>query len=195
MPPRLSRKQNQTQTRERLLDAGLEVFSRRGYHGASVDEIAAEAGFSKGAVYSNFSSKEDLFLALIDRRFAADAQEYSGIVTFMADGIASHDGPDFKSAVAQDRTWNILMMEFFLYAMRDEANRERLADKLSQLRKLMEKNLSDLYKTLGKKPALPLKELPWSVFSLGIGLMLQFYIDPDGLPTGVYEHALQQLLK
>ena len=195
MKQRMSRKENQVQTRERLLDAGLEVFSRRGYYAASVDEIAAEAGFSKGAVYSNFSSKEDLFLALIDRRFVRDAQGYPRIINFMAGGVEIEKGPGFKEIVMQDHTWNMLMLEFFLYAMRDETNREKLATRLEQLRKVMEENLAASYAQMGKKPLLPIKDLPWSVFSLGIGMMLQFYIDPDGLPKGVYERALQHLLK
>ncbi|HEU0295129.1 MAG TPA: helix-turn-helix domain-containing protein [Anaerolineales bacterium] len=192
---RMSRKESQLQTRERLLDAALQVFSRRGYSAASVDEIAAEAGFSKGAVYSNFSSKEDLFLALIDRRFAADVQGYPGIINFMTDGLRLKNGPDFKEVVMEDRTWNILMVEFFLFALRDESNREKLAVRLSQLRQSMKENLAALYAELEKKPMLPVKELPWSIFSLGVGMMLQLFIDPEGLPDGVYERALQHLLR
>src|SRR5687767_7142669 len=173
MKQRMSRKENQVQTRERLLDAALEVFSRRGYYAASVDEIAAEAGFSKGAVYSNFSSKEDLFLALIDRRFATDVQGYPGIAHFMSKGLQFEKDPEFKELVTQDRTWNMLMMEFFLYAIRDETNRKKLATRLEQLRKIMEENLSTLYAQLGKEPMLPVEELPWSIFSLGIGMILQ----------------------
>jgi AcrR family transcriptional regulator len=195
MIQRMSRKESQLQTRERLLDAALEVFSRQGYYAASVDEVAAQAGFSKGAVYSNFSSKEDLFLALMDRRFARDVQGYPGIVGFMTEGLQFEKGPDFKEQVMQDRTWNILMTEFFLYAIRDETNREKLATRLEQLRRRMEENLFALYGQLEKKPKLPVEELPWSVFSLGVGMMLQYYIDPESLPHGVYERALQTLLK
>ena len=130
MKQRLSRKESQVQTRERLLEAGLQVFSRSGYYAASVDEIAAEAGFSKGAVYSNFESKEDLFLALIDQRFAKDAETYPGIGNFMVDRLQTGDGPDFKASVTLDRTWNILMVEFFLLAMRDKTNRDKLASRM-----------------------------------------------------------------
>jgi AcrR family transcriptional regulator len=195
MRTRISRKDSQLQTREQLLDAALTVFSRRGYYGASVDEIAAEAGYSKGAVYSNFSNKEELFLALIDRRFASDAQGYPGIINFMTEGLQLEKGSDFKEQVMKDHSWNILMVEFFLYAIREGTKREKLAIRLEQLRDIMGKNLSTLYETLGKKPGLPLEELPWSVFSLGVGMILQFYIDPEGLPDGLYERALQQLLK
>jgi len=195
MRTRISRKESQLQTRERLLDAALQVFSRRGYYAASVDEIAAEAGYSKGAVYSNFSNKEELFLALIDRRFAKDAQEYPGIINFMNEGLQLEKGSDFKEQIMKDFTWNILMVEFFLYAIREGTNRDELATRIEQLRGVMEENLSTLYAKLGKKPMLPVAELPWSIFSLGVGMMLQFYIDPNGLPKGVYERALQQLLK
>ena len=195
MRKRISRKDSQLQTRERLLDAALTVFSRRGYYAASVDEVAAEAGHSKGAVYSNFSNKEELFLALIDRRFESDVQGYPGIINFMTDGLQLEKGSDFKEQVMKDHTWNVLMVEFFLYAIREGKDQEKLAVRLEQLRGIMAKNLSTLYEKLGKKPELPVEELPWSVFSLGIGLILQLYIDPNGLPDGVYERALQQLLK
>lgn len=195
MPRRISRKESQIQTRERLLDSALKVFSRRGFYGASVDEIAAEAGYSKGAVYSNFSTKEELFLALVDRRFAKDAEEYPSIVNFMADELHLERGSGFKEQVMKDHAWNMLMVEFFLYAIREGANQDKLAERLKELRGLMEENLSALYEKLGKKPILPVEELPWSVFSLGIGMILQLYIDPDGLSDGVYERALQQLLK
>jgi len=194
MRNRISRKESQLQTREHLLDAALQVFSRRGYYAASVDEIAAEAGYSKGAVYSNFSNKEELFLALIDRRFATESQGYPGIINFMNEGQLE-EGSDFKEQVTKDRTWNILMVEFFLYTIREGNHLDEFAGRFAQLRGVMEKNLSTLYANLGKNPMLPVAELPWSVFSLGIGMMLQFYIDPNGLPNGVYERALQQLLK
>ena len=195
MRQRISRKESQLQTRERLLDAALEVFSRRGYSAASIDEIAAEAGYSKGAVYSNFSNKEELFLALIDRRFAKEAQGYPGIINLMNDGLKVEEGSDFKEEVMKDTTWNILMVEFFLFAIREGSQRTELATRIEQLRGVMEENLSTLYAKLGKKPRLPVAELPWAVFSLGVGMMLQFYIDPNSLPKGVYERALQQLLK
>jgi AcrR family transcriptional regulator len=196
MAQRLSRKESQLQTREQLLDAALEVFSRQGYHAASVDEIAERAGFSKGAVYSNFSSKEDLLLALIDRRFASEVEGYPGIVRLMMDNLQAEDkDTDVKKIWLQDRTWNVLMVEFILYALRNDAVREQFAGRLSALRAVMAKNLETLYKQIGKQPVLPIDEIPWSIFSLGVGMTLQMYIDPDALPGEIYERSLQQLLK
>src|ERR1700712_5679119 len=67
---RLTRKQRQEHTRSCLLEAAGRVFARRGLSQASVDEVAADAGFTKGAVYANFGSKEELFLEMLDVRFA-----------------------------------------------------------------------------------------------------------------------------
>ena len=64
-------------TRRHLLDAAAVVFARDGFHGASLDDVAATAGFTKGAVYSNFKSKEDLFLAVFDDRFARESPRHA----------------------------------------------------------------------------------------------------------------------
>ncbi len=77
---RLSREQSKAHTRARLLDAARTVFARGGYHGSSVELIASEAGFSTGALYSNFDGKEDLFLALMGREIDAHARELATAV-------------------------------------------------------------------------------------------------------------------
>ena len=67
-PARPTREEKKARTRAQLIDAAATVFARRGYMAASLDEVAEEAGLTKGAVYSNFDSKEDLFEAVIDDR-------------------------------------------------------------------------------------------------------------------------------
>ncbi len=74
-PARLTREQSRAQTRERLLASAAVVFSREGYAGASVDRIAEEAGYSKGALYSNFASKDELFFELFDYYAGGQADE------------------------------------------------------------------------------------------------------------------------
>src|SRR4029453_8495614 len=77
---RLTRSERKERTRTDLIAAARRVFLRRGFHAASLDEIAEEAGFTKGAVYSNFESKDDLFLAVLDEHFRQRAQLYVSIV-------------------------------------------------------------------------------------------------------------------
>src|SRR5271156_4965846 len=80
-PARLSRAQQQAVTRERLLAAAEQVIARHGYGGASIDLITAEAGYSKGAVYSNFESKEAVFLELLRLYMERDMAELERIVS------------------------------------------------------------------------------------------------------------------
>src|SRR5437588_10908548 len=77
---RLTREQSKANTRERLLDAARGVFARSGFHGAAVEEIASEAGYSTGALYSNFDGKEDLFLALMGREVTKHGEEIASAV-------------------------------------------------------------------------------------------------------------------
>jgi AcrR family transcriptional regulator len=190
---RLSRKESQQQTRERLLQAAAKVFSLRGYHAASVEEIAAESGFSKGAVYSNFAGKEDLLLALIEQRFERELQAFRGIG--LGSATADPAAPsEFPGAVTADRTWILLLHEFFLYAMRDETVREKVASRLASLRQGMADTLHELYAKSGAAPALPLEFLPWAIVSLGIGVTVQYYLDETAFPEHLYERLLEQLL-
>ena len=77
---RMTREQSRANTRERLLASARVAFARSGFHGASVDEIASEAGFSTGALYSNFDGKEDLFLVLMEREIDKHAREITAAV-------------------------------------------------------------------------------------------------------------------
>src|SRR6195256_6729824 len=79
-PARMTREQSKANTRERLLAAARNAFASSGFHGASVEEIASKAGFSTGALYSNFDGKEDLFLVLMEREIDEHAREISEAV-------------------------------------------------------------------------------------------------------------------
>ncbi len=128
----LTPERRRQQTRDYLLQAAAQVFAARGFYGASLDEVAALAGFTKGAVYSNFKNKEELFLALLE---SVQQREMEDLHTT----IEASDIPpearlsDFVSLV-RDQTqelganWNILYYEFTLYALRNPEAREKLAD-------------------------------------------------------------------
>src|SRR5262245_9401664 len=77
---RIGRQERREQTRRELVTAARSVFLRRGFHAASLDEIAAEAGFTKGAVYSNFASKDELFVAVLAAHFAARVEVYEQLI-------------------------------------------------------------------------------------------------------------------
>jgi AcrR family transcriptional regulator len=124
----LSRQQIRTQeTQARLLDAAEDVFVRDGYDAAQLDEIAAKAKRSKGAVYTHFKSKEDLFLVLFEHR----TRSYiDGLVRSLAKCVNRKQRidafRDFYVGLRHHRTWPILTLEFKLFALRHPGSKERL---------------------------------------------------------------------
>jgi AcrR family transcriptional regulator len=195
---RLSRQESRLQTRERLLEAAAEVFSRRGFHAASVEEVAEEAGFSKGAVYSNFASKEELFLTLLDRHLAAELHSVAAQVTpGGGHGQAEVVGPrrSFADQLEESRTWNVLTLEFFLYALRHPSAQQQLAERYRVARKELSDRLRERYQAEGGFPAFPLEYLSWALLALGSGLALQAYLEPGALPSDLYATIVGRLLE
>jgi AcrR family transcriptional regulator len=116
------------QTRRDLLDAAATVFARQGYHATSVDEVAEAAGYTKGAVYSNFRSKEQLFLELLDRQIDQAVEVVEDIFA----RTEPRDRPRMLGEMHDeiqvlDRQWFLLETEFLLYAARNESVRDRVA--------------------------------------------------------------------
>jgi AcrR family transcriptional regulator len=126
----LTPERRRQQTRDHLLAAAAEVFAERGFHGASLDEVAAVAGFTKGAVYSNFKNKEDLFLALFKANYE---REMDALRATLTDAKAPPEAriSDFVGLI-QDQTrqsvsnFSLLYEEFWLYAARNPVVREQL---------------------------------------------------------------------
>lgn len=123
-----SRQQLRTQeTQARLLNAAEEIFVRDGYEAAQLDEIAACAERSKGAVYTHFKSKEDLFLALFEDRTRFHVNRLMSSLSTCGDRKQSLEVfREFFVGLAQDKTWPILTLEFKLFALRHPESRERL---------------------------------------------------------------------
>lgn len=117
------------EVRDRILDAALTVFAAEGFAGATIDAIGQAAGFTKGAVYSNFESKDELFLALLDRQFESRG-------ALIATALDSGQGDTAAIAAALSRStldsihdqneYQIVLIEYWLRAVRDPELRERL---------------------------------------------------------------------
>lgn len=126
---RLTREESRALTRAKLLASAREVMAREGYENASVDRIAEEAGFSKGAFYSNFGSKEDIFLELLEGHSLQDVAEIRGLIGDVSDPRQLieiiGDWADRRSA---DPSWAMLAMELFRRARRDATFGERHAN-------------------------------------------------------------------
>src|SRR4051794_27032787 len=115
------RQVKQERTRSRLLEAAAVVFARRGYHVATLEDVAAEAGFTKGAVYSNFENKEALFLALVDVEIGKRIKEIAKVMEAgaNADAIGQEAERQFQRFVRDEPHWPLLYYEFFSYGARN----------------------------------------------------------------------------
>jgi AcrR family transcriptional regulator len=149
--PRTKREEQRERTREDLLDAARVLFARQGFHGASVDQVAEAAGFTKGAVYSNFSSKEELFLALLERQLDRSVAQLESLLERHApDERASALVDGVGDLPVLDHEWFLLEAEFLLYAARnpDVTVRDRVSDRQQRTRaritEVVRRHLDDL---------------------------------------------------
>jgi AcrR family transcriptional regulator len=188
---RLSREEKKAQTRAALLEAAARVFPDHGYHGTSVDAVAAAAGFSKGAVYSNFASKEDLFLSVFS--------EYVSNNLFRADTSISTQRPLeeqaresarlYTEAADRRREWRILLMEFWVAATRDAELREKLAVHYARLRE----NIAAVVKRRAEEQGLRMRypdRVAAAALALNEGYMIQHVIDPEQMTHETYGDLL-----
>jgi AcrR family transcriptional regulator len=115
------------QTQAKILDAALAIFSEQGFEKAQLEEVAARAGYTRGAIYAHYSSKEDLFLALMEHRVLTKFFAIRQVIE--AEPEVSKRPAIFKRWLAtqlSDHAWGTLMLEFKLYALRRPESREKL---------------------------------------------------------------------
>lgn len=185
-------------TRRRLLDSAEAVFARSGYHGASVEEIAREAGATSGALYSNFAGKEDLFLALFEERIATDVGDYSQIVAEgatleqQARGAADH----WMEILHERSDYFPLLIEFWAYAIREPELRARLAGRFAALRSASARLVLQGAQRQGFPPNAEAGEFVGQLITaLGNGLALEKLADPEAIPDGLFGDMLLLIFK
>jgi AcrR family transcriptional regulator len=193
---RLTREQSRAQTRERLLTAARGVFARRGFHGASVDEIASEAGFSTGALYSNFEGKEDLFLVLMDREIDEHAREIAEAVR-ARDSVAERargGARQWMTMIEREPDVLLLFMEFWAYGVRDAQVRPKVAARFAQIREVLTSLIADGVREFDLELAIPAEELAVAIDALADGIARQKLADPQAVPDELMGRVLSLLL-
>lgn len=177
--PRMSRADSQARTREQLIATAAELFLARGYSATSLEHIAEAAGFSKGAVYSNFSGKDELCLEALRQVRVRRAEGLVALFTTPTTvdaGMAAF--ADWADRTLGDNDWTSLEIEFAVRARTDEAIRERLAHDAATIRALITAALTALCERLRVRTILPVEEAATALLSLGIGLGIQRALDP-----------------
>jgi AcrR family transcriptional regulator len=181
--------------RERLLDAAAQVFTERGYRAASVEDIAAAAGVTKGAVYWNFQGKEDLFFALIDERVDRRARELMGVTEQAPREAATAPliSRGITSIVEEQQALILLLGEYWSLAVRDEKLRVGYVERQRALRDSLARALEARHRTTGVPLTVPAGALATGIIALAIGLAQERIADPEAVPEDLLGELLSLL--
>ena len=193
---RPTRSERQAATRAALLRSASRSICEHGMHGASIDRIAAEAGYTKGAFYANFASKEELFLVMLDEKFAAELERLEAAMAGSGEPAdeARQAAEQFLTYVDRDPEWPRLYQEFAAHAARDDAFRAELAARRSALRARMAEVFARWASALDVEPALPHGDVAAMTLFMADGFLLDRIIDPE-LDNGLYATMCEVFLR
>ena len=194
---RLTRDEKKAVTRQKLLDAATRVFARRGFVATSLDEIAEEAGLTKGAVYSQFGSKDDLVVALfeerIDKHMLGIASAVDGTLEIEAQAEAA--GRMLEKIEDEERDLFLLESEFFLHAIRNPSFHPAHRRRTERLRAEMVKAVEEGAKNANVPLTLPIDQVAIVLNALGFGLGMIRLDDRETVPDGLYGRAIALFFK
>ena len=184
---RLTRAEKSAQTRAQLTASARQLFLRRGFHAASLELVAEEAGFTIGAVYSRFGSKADLFLAILDEhidRIVAEVAQVAGVdqpLGAHAELLAGRR----MALLDREREWFPLVLEFWSHAARDERLRREFGARHERLVGAYAGLIEADYARLGLPLPLAPEVLARAVVAMGNGVALERLADPGRVPDGL----------
>ena len=178
-------------TRSALVDSAAELFAERGFHAASLDDIAERAGFTRGAIYSNFENKEELFFAVLERRVNSSLEAFARLME-QHGGPGAMDPADIATLWREtegDEKWAALSLEFTLYALRNPEVRERAAAQDRKLREVMVRFVLEINRSSGISFKVPVEDLVAVMDGASWGLRLRALTDPT------QDHLLELFIK
>lgn len=188
---RLTRAEAKARTRVDLLRAASQVFARRGYAAATVQEIAEEAERTTGALYAHFESKEDLFLALLEQRDATRQRDFEALHANPGHDIIDRFGEWFGTRTEDELS--LLAIEFWLYAARKSQARTKQRRRQRRVRDGLASILTALFEESSAMPPRPVEELATLCLALGDGLGMTRIIDPNAVTGDMFAYALRRL--
>jgi len=178
-------------TRGRLIRAAEKIFARDGFEAAKLEEIAAEAGYTRGAFYANFKSKEDLFFALLEGEISSRIDRVEGLMKTVrepADKLQVFR--EFLLTLSQDRRWSLLSLEFKLFAVRHPEVKARLAAMNRRLVRPRVGILRDIMEASGRKLPVRPSAVAMSLSAVTNALALEHMLDRSMMPEAALEIVL-----
>jgi AcrR family transcriptional regulator len=190
---RLTRAESQARTRAGILDVARTLFLRDGYAATSLEQVAEAAGFTRGAVYSNFRNKDELCQAVLAGIRIERAREVVEILqaSSVEERLRLFDA--WAEEVVGDPGWTRLEMEFGVHARNDDALRGHLVTSIDQLTRVVAGGIAMLATLDGVDPRMRADEIAVALLSLGVGLGVFRSIHPE-LPIGALTNTLRVLL-
>ncbi len=194
---RMTREERRSQTRRRLLDAAGQVFAQHGYHAASVDQVAERAGFTTGAVYSAFGSKQELFLGVVEDHMRASVVQLEAAVArrTTVDDRVREGAAQWMDLIERTPEMILLQTEFWAFAVRDPEIRPRVAAYYAEVRASLCRLIGAGARELGLRLTMPVEEIAIAVEALADGVARQRVSDPGVVPDDLFARLLVQLLE
>jgi AcrR family transcriptional regulator len=193
---RLTREEAKQLTRKNLLEAASAIFAEKGFHGASIDDVAEAAGYTKGAVYAHFDSKDDLYLALLDENLDQESHIWTRIIE--EGKFTSVFSKDIETEILdqlnKQQNWGILSLEFFVYAMRNPQVKEKLALKVQKGIDDYQVSLQKRYENNGLQPSMPISDLAKALLILDNGFSMLGLISGPNKFVSLYTALISRLL-
>jgi AcrR family transcriptional regulator len=196
---RRSQAEKRDENRRKILRAARGVFGRRGYHGATIEEIGRQADLSTGAIYYNFASKEGLFLALLEERIEERIDQLRAGVDA---GAGAPAGPSALLAQAEDMTaslrenveWRLLFLEFVVHSARNPRFRKQFNALRARMREALVEQIERRFADAGVKPPLPPEQLALAISGIVNGLGMEEVVDPGTVGDRLLGSVLGLLL-
>ena len=185
---RPTRKEQQARTRAALMRSAVAVLAAKGLAGASIAEIAEDAGFTKGAFYANFSSKDELLLAVLDETFDRAIRDIEDAVEGHADieGQAREAGDAWLTQLDQEPAGGRLFLELMVHATRDETFRAAWVERQTALRARVTEIYESRAADMGLTPPFPLAEAARMTSAMAHGVALARLVEPDGVGDDLF---------
>jgi AcrR family transcriptional regulator len=194
---RISRGDSKARTRADLVAAARRVFLARGFHAATLDEIAEEAGYTKGAVYSNFEGKDDLFLAVLTDHYAQRAARYAMLVGAEEDIEQTYRriARVMLDAYEEEPAWWPLVSDFSTHASRHPELSSRLRDAREGFLDELAVQIEAITGQRGTTYALPAREMARGAGALMRGMAVEWTIDPSTADAQAFEAMVAAYLR
>jgi len=190
---RMCQEERTRATRRKLLDAAKRIFAKDGFEAARLEDIAAQAGYTRGAFYANFESKEDIFFALFEEWVRERIESITTAIRSQSDPVKKLAALRTHYAeLATDRSLVLISMEFKLFALRHPEAHARLRSRHRRIRASFAELFSELMRELDKTISIAYPAASACLGAVAQGLLLEHLIDPKTLSNEDIRHALGQ---